>query len=184
VLPAAGIPALSLGGYEADDIMATLAVSAARRGDEALIVSTDRDLLQLVRPGIGIVVPGKTNLLVTDADGVRERMGVGPEGITTFKALAGDASDNIPGVAGIGAKTAAGLVNDYRTLEEIYSRLTELPPRVSARLSEGRDQAFLFREVVTVVTDLDLPVSLDGLPALTLTPETRVREIIDAGTSA
>ena len=180
VLPAAGIPALSLGGYEADDIMATLAVRASNGGGEATIVSTDRDLLQLVRSGIGVLVPSKANTLIADEPGVRARLGVAPAGVTTFKALAGDASDNIPGVKGIGVKTAAALVDQYGTLERIYESLGDLPGRVATRLAAEREPAFLFRDVVTLVTTLDLPISPQVLEAPALTQETKARELMDS----
>lgn len=179
VLPAAGIPALSLGGYEADDVMATLAVASVGNGGEAIVVSTDRDLLQLVRPGIAALVPGKANLLIADEEGVRARLGVSPEGVTTFKALAGDASDNIPGVTGIGVKTAASLVNQHGSLEAIYEQIDALPPRVATRLRAERERAFLFREVVTVVTELDLPIRPAEMRPPGIRTETKVREIIE-----
>lgn len=179
VLPAAGIPVLSVPGYEADDVMATLAVQNAADGGEAIIVSTDRDLLQLVRPGVSVLVPGKANLVIADADGVRARIGVGPEGVTTFKALAGDASDNIPGVSGIGTKTAAALVDQFESLEGIYASLESLAPRVAGRLTAERDRAFLFREVVTVVSTLTLPLTPRDLAPPAFTPESRVRDLVD-----
>jgi DNA polymerase-1 len=180
VLPAVGIPALSLGGYEADDIMATLAVQAAAAEGEATIVSTDRDLLQLVRPGIRILVPGKLSTIIGNREGVIARLGVAAEGVTTFKSLAGDASDNIPGVSGIGVKTAASLVNEYGTLEAIYDGLSDLPARVASRLSSERELAFLFREVVTVVTSLDLAFRVAEVRPAAFTESTRIRELIDS----
>jgi DNA polymerase-1 len=153
-----GIPVVARERFEADDLIGSLAVALASAGEEAIIVSTDRDLLQLIRPGVEMYSPVKPPLWARSAEDVRARLGVPPDGVTTYKALAGDASDNIPGVAGIGDKTAASLVDTYGSLENIYDRVEELPARVSGRLTAGRDAAFLFREVVTVLTDLEVPV--------------------------
>ncbi len=180
VLPAISIPTPQAPGFEADDIMATLAVRAADRQGQAIVVTTDRDLLQLVRPGIAIQVPGKTPLLISDDDGVRARLGIAASGVTGFKALAGDASDNIPGVASIGVKTAASLINQFGTLEAIYENLEELPARVAGALERQRDDAYLFRRIVTVRTDLELPADLmpAGRPRIDAT--TRVRAVLAA----
>jgi DNA polymerase-1 len=111
---------------------------------------------------------------------VRERLGVSPEGVTTFKALAGDASDNIPGVKGIGSKSAVELVNRLGPLERIYGRLAELPGRTAALLEAGRDDAFLFRDIVTLRTDLELPVAVDELPEPQFRVDSKVREVLAA----
>jgi DNA polymerase-1 len=158
VFPRLGVPVFSLARFEADDVMGSLAVGLADAGERAIIVSTDRDLLQLVRDGVEALAPGNPPIRARTAEDVRDRMGVGPQGITTFKALAGDASDNIPGVRGIGTKTAATLVNEYGSLESIYDNLAALPRGTAAKLEAGRKDAFLFRTIVTVVTDLELPL--------------------------
>src|SRR5207302_8517876 len=126
--PQLGIPAMSYAVYEADDIMGTLAHRLAARGQNVLIVSTDRDLLQLVRAGIGVITPASPPVQASNAEDVVARLGVGPSEVTTWKALAGDPSDNIPGVAGIGTKTATALVKQYGTLEASYRHLDHLPP--------------------------------------------------------
>jgi DNA polymerase-1 len=177
-LPKLGLPALAYPGYEADDIIGTLACGCASDGGRAVMVSTDRDLLQLLRPGIEVMVPGKVALHIRDAAGARARLGVDPEGVTTFKALAGDASDNIPGVAGIGAKTAVALVDEYGDLDTIYSRVDELPPRVARALEQGRDDAYLFRRIVTLVTDLKLAVDPRTLPTPRFEPDSKVRDLL------
>jgi DNA polymerase I len=179
VLPSVGIPALTHPGYEADDIIGTLADTLGQHGSQSIIVSTDRDLLQLVSPTTGVLVPGPTPVNIDSDEDVFERIGVPPSGVTTYKALAGDASDNIPGVAGIGSKTASSLVNQYGSLETVYDRLDELPTRTSNALKAGQDNAFLFRRVVTVVTDLNLEFKVGDLPALGITEEDRPRQILD-----
>ena len=181
-LPRIGVPALACPGYEADDIIGTLACSAIRAGSSAILVSTDRDLLQLVQPGIEVFSPGPKAIRVLDAEGVRARLGVGPEGVTTFKALAGDASDNIPGVPGIGTKIAASLVNEYGDLESMFARLDELPARTATLLKAGQEEALLFRTLVTLRTDLDLALPLHDLPTWPFDANSRVRQLLtDAG---
>lgn len=181
VLAAGKVPCLMAPGYEADDIMGTLAARSAQAGGGSIVVSTDRDLLQLVRPGIEILVPGKDYRRVATDEDVRERMGVGPDGITSFKALAGDSSDNIPGVRGVGVKTAAALVNTYGDLAGIYNQESEiLPRRVAAALAAEKENAFLFLQLVTVITDL--PLTIEGEPAISDIWRTgKVREIIRLG---
>lgn len=179
LLPSLGVPSLSVPGFEADDIIGTLALRLSDEGKEVTAVSTDKDLLQLVRPGIRILVPGKENRLIGDEDDVRERIGVAPAGVTTFKALAGDPSDNIPGLPGIGAKTAAALVNGHGDLARIYEHLHELPARQAAVLQTGADRARLFQEIATIRTDAPgLP--LEEIPSLAINEESRPRELLRA----
>jgi DNA polymerase-1 len=181
LFPLLGVPAIEAPAFEADDVMGTIAVRSSERGDRSLIVSTDRDLLQLVRPGIQVLSPGNPPKLAADEDGVRARLGVGPSGVTTFKALAGDPSDNIPGVRGIGGKTAASLVNTYGTLEAIYDRAADLPGRVATALAAGRQDAFLYRQVATIATDLDLGVLPPDLPLHRIEPDAKPRRLLEVG---
>ncbi|HEX6506311.1 MAG TPA: 5'-3' exonuclease [Chloroflexota bacterium] len=179
LLPQLGIPALTAPTFEADDIMGTLACARARAGARSVIVSTDRDLLQLVSEAIEVLAPGNPPRVARDEEDVRERLGVPPSGVTTFKALAGDASDNIPGVRGIGTKTAVDLVNRFGSLEAIFDSLESLPPKVSHALDVGRDYAFLFRRVVTVVTDVDLGPVAEQLPQHALMVDSKPRQILE-----
>jgi DNA polymerase-1 len=178
LLPPLGVPAPTCPGYEADDIMGTLAMRLAGAGHEALIVSTDRDLLQLVRPGVGVMTPSSPPVVATSDQDVVDRLGVRPAEVTTWKALAGDASDNIPGVPGIGTKTATNLVQQFGTLETMYDRLDAMPKRTASALTMGRDEAFLFRHLVTVVTDLDLPLEVAHLPELALPSDAKAGSIL------
>lgn len=180
VLPTLGIPALIHPGYEADDILGTGTRALATRQGNALLVSTDRDLLQLVQPGISILTPHNPPHRISGVAGVTAVLGVPPEAVTTYKALAGDASDNIPGVPGIGAKTAIELVNAHGSLELIYAALDTLPARIARKLAPGRDLAFLFRQVVTIHTDLALPVDWSALPPLRLPESASPRSILRA----
>lgn len=179
ILPRIGIPALSVDRYEADDIMGTLATSVARSGGHATIVSTDRDLTQLVAPAISIIVPSKEPRTIDSDEDVRSVLGVSAAGVTTFKALAGDPSDNIPGVRGIGRKGAVDLVNGYHSLDAMYAALDDHRHRTAAALRAGREDAYLFRTVVTILTDLKLGITPAELPTLRMTDASRAREIIE-----
>jgi DNA polymerase I len=182
VLPALDVPALGLPGYEADDILGSIACRLVEQDRQSIIVTTDRDLLQLVRPALATMAPGNPPRFARDEADVRERLGVAPSGVTTFKALAGDASDNIPGVRGIGAKTAVSLVNDHGSLESIYAGLDALSPRLRTLLVDGRDDAFLFRQVATVVTDLELGFEVERLPHHAFGADAKPRQLLrDAG---
>ena len=177
-LPRLGIPAVAVPGYEADDVMGTLARRTADSGEQAILVSTDRDLLQLISPGIEVLPPGRASAPVRAPEDVRERLGVLPQYVPTFKALAGDPSDNIPGVTGIGPKTAAGLIGQYGDLDEIYQHVEELSARASAALNAERERAYLFRQLATINTQLELPLQAEHLPALQLNGASKVGELL------
>ncbi len=182
VLPRLDVPVFHSPGYEADDVLGTLACRLAEQGTQCVIVSTDRDLLQLVGPLIETMAPGSPPRISRNEADVRARLGVAPSGVPSFKALAGDASDNIPGVRGIGTKTAASLVNEYGSLEALYDALPSLPVRLNALLSEGRDDAFLFRQVATVVTDLELAFDPTRVPRHAIESGAKPRQLLrDAG---
>lgn len=179
ILPGLGIPALAAPGFEADDVMGSLARRVSAGGGTAVIVSTDRDLLQLVGPGIEVLVPGKEPLRIAGAEAVRQRIGVAPPYVTTFKALAGDTSDNIPGLPGIGPKTAIGLVEQFGALDEILAAAGEMQPRLAAKLSEGADMARLFQKVATIEDGLEIGREADRLPPLELGDEDRPRGLLE-----
>jgi DNA polymerase-1 len=180
VLPRLGIPSLICPGFEADDIIGTLATECASSGRPSVIVSTDRDLLQLVGPHVEVLAPLTPPIHARSAEDVRARLGVPPERVADYKALAGDPSDNVPGISGIGGKTAAKLVNRYGSLEEIFDDLTGLPGRVATRLAGQRETALLFREVVTIRRDLALSLGLNALPETQIQVTSRPRELLDA----
>jgi len=153
---------LSAEGFEADDVLGSLTTLAGAGAVESLVVTTDRDLQQLVGPGVRVLIPGKKPMEIGPEE-VVERLGVRPDQIVQWKVLAGDASDNIPGVTGIGDKSAVDLLRQYGTVEGIYEHLDDLPARQRKALEAGRADAELFEKVVRIRTDLDLKVSLGKL---------------------
>ena len=173
LLAAFHVPVIAQEGYEADDVIATLASEAARRGLPAVIVSGDKDLYQLVGPGISLLNPGRGGRAAVeeqwvDPSNAAERLGVPPERVVDYLALVGDTSDNIPGVKGIGGKTARQLIEQYGDLESILAHAGDLTgKRAREALLAAGDSARLSRELVTVRRDV--PVTLD-LDALRVTP--------------
>ena len=163
VASAFGLPIFEAPGYEADDVLATLADQAAAQGVETWIATLDSDLVQLVRDGVSIYMfrPFQRDVVRYDSDErVRDRYGVDPIQIIDYKAIVGDKSDNIPGIKGLGDKGAVKLLNTWRSLEEIYEHLDEVkPPATQKKLREQRDEAFLSKKLATIVHDA--PVELD-----------------------
>ena len=151
------IPAIELEGFEADDLIATYAVEAAKTGARVTIVSSDKDLMQLVGNGIDMVDTMKDKFI--DAEGVREKFGVGPERVIDVQALAGDSADNVPGVPGIGIKTAAQLIEEYGDLDTLLARAEEIKQnKRRENLIEFADQARISRDLVTLRQDAPMPV--------------------------
>ena len=153
---------MSAEGFEADDVLGSLTAVARKAGVESLVVTSDRDLQQLVRPGVHVLIPGRKPVEIGPPE-VMDRLGVMPEQIVDWKVLAGDASDNIPGVAGIGDKSAVELLAKYGTVQAIYANLDSLPVRQRNALKAGRESAALFERVVRIRTDLQLDVALFDL---------------------
>lgn len=159
LLGALDIPIIELPGFEADDVMATLARRAADAGLPAVVVSPDKDLLQLVDDARGIVVLNtKDGEIWHDRAGVKARLGVWPEQVVDFLTLLGDASDNVAGVPGIGEKGAAQLLETHGSLAGILAATDQLKPRQRQGLEAAAPWLELTRRLVTVVTDLDLPL--------------------------
>ncbi len=160
-------PRLELEGYEADDVLGSIARQAVQKGLGVKIITGDRDLLQLVDERIMVNLAGSKLSEARDftAKDVIEYLGVKPEQVIEYKGLVGDTSDNIPGVKGIGEKTAIDLLAKYPTLEEIYAHINETKPAVKSKLETGRDMAFLSRDLATIRTDLR--ITLDLQQALT-----------------
>lgn len=157
---ALGVPAVELEGYEADDLIATYAQHAVAQGKKVVIISSDKDLMQLVTDDIHMMDPMKNKLI--DPAGVMEKFGVPPEKVIDVQALAGDPTDNIPGVPGIGVKTAAQLINEYGTLEELLSRAEEIKqPKRREKLIENAKMARISMKLVTLAQDVPVPVSID-----------------------
>src|SRR6202795_3859475 len=169
MLDAYRIPVLSLPGYEGDDVIGTLVAKSVEAGVNVIVVSGDKDFQQLVKPGVWLLNPGRGGpanveehwVGVENAD---ERLGVAPEYVTDYLALVGDSSDNIPGVRGIGDKTASELVKQYGHLESILGpagEITKKRPREA--LIEHAENARLSKELVTIRDDLEVPFDLDSL---------------------
>ncbi len=164
VLQALGMPVVELEGEEADDIIATLARRAAPAGARVLIASTDKDLLQLVTDGIRIVRPDSTGASLVDAAAVEARYGVKPEQVVDLLCLTGDAVDNIPGVPGIGEKTAAALLQQFGSLDNLLGRLADVQkPRLREALTAHRDRLRQNRQLVELRSALTLPVDWSDL---------------------
>lgn len=158
---ALGLPAVDLDGYEADDLIATYAKQAASKGLKVKIISSDKDLMQLVDDNIHIFDPMKN--IEVDAAGVVEKFGVTPDKVIDVQALAGDSSDNVPGVPSIGIKTAATLINEYGSLEELLERTEEIKqPKRRQVLTENAEMARISKQLVTLVTDAPVPVPLEN----------------------
>jgi DNA polymerase-1 len=162
LVEAFNVPIIMESGVEADDVMGTLAGQAADQGMQAVLVTGDKDLLQLVTEQVRVFDPGKGDEgLWLGVDEVRDRFGVGPERVIDALGLMGDASDNVPGVRGIGPKTARALLEIYGTLEELYKHVDELSGKQKERVLADRDMAFLSRELVTIRKDVPLPLNVD-----------------------
>lgn len=161
VVKALNLPLLVVPGVEADDVIGTLALEAAENGLDAVIVSGDKDLLQLIGERVSVFDPSKGDEgQWYGREDVVERFGVGPEHVIDALALIGDAADNVPGVHGIGDKTAKKLMEEYGSLEGIYAHLDALKGKMKERLEQDRDQAFFSRELVTIKTDVDCGVAV------------------------
>lgn len=157
------LPRLEKEGVEADDVLGTIALQAMEQGLGVKIITGDRDLLQLVNDRILVSLPGSklSDSKNYDAKGVREYMGVDPNQIVDYKALVGDTSDNIPGVAGIGPKTAVTLLEKYHTLDEIYAHVNEIPGKTGEKLVNGKDSAYMSRDLATIKTDVGIRLVLE-----------------------
>lgn len=163
LVDAFNIPRLEVEGYEADDVLGSVARQAVQQGLGVKIITGDRDLLQLVDERIVVTLPGKNLSEARDffPKDVLETLGVRPDQIVDYKALVGDKSDNIPGVAGVGEKTAVELLRKYETLDGIYAHLDELPAALRKRLENGKEAAYLSRKLAAIVTDLPLTLNLE-----------------------
>jgi DNA polymerase-1 len=163
IVDAFNIPRLEMEGYEADDILGSLSRHLAQEGFGVKIITGDRDLLQLVNERILVNLPGKTLADAKDyfAKDVLELFGVKPEQVVDYKALVGDKSDNIPGVAGIGEKTASSLLNTYETLDGIYSHLDDISESARKKLEANKENAYLSQRLATIVTDLQIRLDVD-----------------------
>ncbi|MBR1660221.1 MAG: DNA polymerase I, partial [Oscillospiraceae bacterium] len=168
VLDAMGIRRVELEGWEADDLLGALSRRCEARGDDCVIATGDRDSFQLITPHTTVkhikTRMGQTETIGYTPERFVEEYGFPPKGIVDLKALMGDASDNIPGVAGVGEKTALDLIRRYHSLDEIYAELGALDIKdgVRKKLAAGEDMARLSYELATIVTDVPLEFDLDA----------------------
>ncbi len=167
------IPRLELEGYEADDVLGSVATWAAAQGLGVKIITGDKDLLQLVTERIIVTLPKRHLSESQDYTPalVEEKMGVRPDQVVDYKALMGDTSDNIPGVRGVGKKTAAKLLAQYQTLDGVYAHVEEQKPGLRKNLENGRENAYLSQKLARIVTDLDVTVDLEVARTDTFDPQ-------------
>lgn len=159
-----GVPAIEVEGYEADDVIATYAKQAVAQGKKVTIVGSDKDLMQLVNGNVRLYDPMKAKYI--KAAEVEEKFGVTPDKVVDVQALAGDSVDNIPGVPGIGVKTAAQLINEYGSLEELLARAGEIKqPKRREALIDNADLARISKQLVTLANDVPVPVGFESMIA-------------------
>ena len=165
LLDGMNIPVLRKPGYEADDIIGTVTESVLDKKIQSYIVSGDKDFMQLINDKIFLYTPGKRNSApdIYDKDGVIKKWGLPPEKIIDLLALMGDSSDNVPGVAGVGVKTAVKLLKEYDNIESVLDNASKISnKRVHNGLMNGRDKAFLSKELVTIIKDVDVDTNVEN----------------------
>ncbi len=160
------IPIFELDDYEADDVLGTLSRQASEQGIDTIIVTGDADAMQLVSPRVRVLYPkprgGFSNTDLFDEAAVNQKYGIKPEHIADFKGLKGDPSDNIPGVPGIGEKTAAKLIQQFSSIDKIYAHIDEVtPPKLRTLLQENETLARRSKELTTIVTQTPVILNLD-----------------------
>src|SRR6476646_8035432 len=166
VVKALRIPVYEMQGYEADDVIGTITAQLDSRNDlETTIVTVDLDMLQLVTPRVRLMTTrsGVENTVMYDVAKIDERFGLRPDQMVDYKALKGDPTDNIPGVPGVGEKTAAKLIRDFEDLDSLLARLDEVTPaKLGDKLREHVDQIRMGRELSRIVRDLPIQIDLEA----------------------
>lgn len=171
LLDALNIPFIKREGYEADDVIGTLAEDAEKSGFKIDVLTSDRDMLQLIDTNttIRLLKKGLSEIKDMNAEDLMEEMGIVPAQVTDMKGLMGDSADNIPGVPGIGPKTATMLLTDFETLEGVYEHIDDIKGKRKENLIEHKDQAFLSKKLATITCCVDLgDVTLDSLAYSTI----------------
>jgi DNA polymerase-1 len=165
VVLAHGVPVIEVAGYEADDVIGTLTRRATERGWQVLIVTADKDMMQLVGERVQLynVFKAEADVVLQGPEAVREKFGTTPEHVVDVLAIMGDSSDNVPGVSGIGEKGAVKLISEYGSLENLLAHLADLPPKTREKIEASRSMLALSRELVTIDRDVPLTVDLDSL---------------------
>jgi len=165
VVEAFNIPIFTKDGFEADDVLATLAQQAREQGVETIIVTGDRDILQVVDENISVLTSGRqfSDTIIYTPETVQEKYGLSPDQLLDLKALVGDKSDNIPGVRGVGEKGATALLQKYGTLDKVYAHLNEITPeRVRRALEEGRGDAEISKQLGKIITNVPIQLDLEA----------------------
>ncbi|MDE2669582.1 MAG: DNA polymerase I [Chloroflexota bacterium] len=168
MLDAFAIPVYEAPGFEADDVAGTIATQTAAEGIDTWIVTLDTDLVQLIRPNLNLFMfrPYQRDTVVYDTKAASERWGFSPPYMTDFKALRGDTSDNIPGIKGVGDKTAANLIRQFGPVEEIFARLDEISSKsVRGKLEGKQEEALESKELITIRTDVECGFDFDACEA-------------------
>jgi DNA polymerase-1 len=166
VLDILSIPVIEIPGMEADDVMGTLAKQAEKQNLETYLVTGDKDFLQLVSSLIKVYNPRRAGeeVEILDEKGVVEKIGLPPAKIVDYLSLMGDSSDNVPGVAGIGPKTALEILNQFDSLDDVYNNLDNVKrDAIRDKLAENREQAFLSQKLVTLDTRVAIPINIEDL---------------------
>ncbi len=181
VLQALEITQLRMEGYEADDIIASLTRQAVEDGWEVLVVTGDRDAFQLVGGPVKVVYTrrGISDVVIADQGYVEDRYGIEPGQYVEYAALRGDTSDNLPGVPGVGEKTASRLIAEYGSVDGVYEAIAEMTPKLMESLAENREQVFLNRELMSLVDELEVGWDTSDL-ALREWDRGRVKDLFDS----
>ncbi|MCI0494597.1 DNA polymerase I, partial [candidate division KSB1 bacterium] len=164
VLDVLNVPVVEMPGLEADDVMGALAKQASSLGMETFLVTGDKDFMQLVSPTIKIYNPKRAGeeIEILDRDGVIQKVGIPPEKIIDYMSLTGDSSDNVPGVSGIGPKTALEILAQFETLDEVYQNLDKVERDATRnKLAANKESAFLSRQLVTLSTEISIPNKIE-----------------------
>lgn len=179
MIGAFGFASVSDRNYEADDFLCAYAKEGEKKGMKVTIVTGDRDALQLATDKVRIAIPhkGYQKPEYLGPNEILAKYGIRPDQVPSYKGLCGDASDNLPGVMGIGPKGAAQLLQSYDTLEGIYAHLDDIKPGVRAKLEKDREQAFFCERMAQLVCDFPLPLTLENL-ALKDLPAERIRSFL------
>ncbi len=165
LLGAMDVPVVKVPGWEGDDVLGTVAARDEKLGFKTLVVTGDKDACQLASELTSIVntKKGISDIVVLDPAGVEEKYGVSPAQFTDYLGLMGDTSDNIPGVPGVGPKTAMTMLQKFGDMEHVYENLDEFTAKQRQKLEENKDLAFLSRQIATIVRDLDFELDLEGI---------------------
>ena len=158
-----GITALEIDNYEADDIIGTFAKRMEDNNLDTLIVSSDKDLLQLITDKVKVKLLKTHDFIMMDKDEFKKTYGVEPINMIDLKALMGDTSDNIPGVSGIGEKTAIKLLSDYQTIDNLYNHIDEITGKTKEKLLNDKEKAYLSYELATIYKEVPIDTSLDSI---------------------